>query len=243
MLQPRFAPAGPGRAGRERRGWGRAGAEPTVAPPNTQPQAEGRLATRRGATHHDGEDEGDNVDGIGGTEAGEDAEEQVVLGPRLRRLVGQLILDVGLGAVLQSPLDVGTGGERRHGAAVRRAGGSESPAPRTGQAGPRRGAEPREPPGAAPPWDRHRQRGGGGCPPTVPLARNLLTREKIHAREREKGKVNQRRRGFPTTVSRLPVAGDERGFPGLALPGPSPGAGTAGPEPHGPRLFRSLAKL
>lgn len=92
------------------------------------------MGTRWGATHHDCKDEGDNVDGIGGTEAGEDAEEQVVLGPRLRRPVGQLILDVGLGAVLQSPLDVGTGGERGHGAAARRAGGSESPAPRTGQA-------------------------------------------------------------------------------------------------------------
>lgn len=135
LLRPRFPPAGPRRdrpgAGRLRTGRRR---EPEVAPLNPRAQAEGRLGTRRGATHHDGEDEGDNVDGIGGTEAGEDAEEQVVLGPRLRRPVGQLILDVGLGAVLQSPLDVGTGGERGHGAAVRRAGGSKSPAPRTGQA-------------------------------------------------------------------------------------------------------------
>lgn len=89
---------------------------------------------RRGATHHDGEDEGYDVDGIRGAETGEDAEEQVVLGPRLRRTVGELILDVGLGAVVQSPLDVGAGGERGHEAAARRAGGSESPAPRTGQA-------------------------------------------------------------------------------------------------------------
>lgn len=108
-----------------------------------------------GATHHDGEHEGDDVDGIGGTEAGEDAEEQVTLGLPLRRLVGQLILDVGLGAVLQSPLDVGAGGERGHGAAVRRAGGAESPALRAG------GTERRRAKGAAPGRGRA---GRGGCP-------------------------------------------------------------------------------
>lgn len=115
-------------------------------------------------THHDGEHEGDDVDGIGGTEAGEDAEEQVVLGPRLRRLVGQLILDVGLGAVLQSPLDVGAGGERGHGAAsAGRA--AESAALR---AGPRGRARSREGKGGGVSVLQGQRWGGRAASPQLP---------------------------------------------------------------------------
>lgn len=159
-----------------------------------------------GATHHDGEHEGDDVDGIGGTEAGEDAEDQVVLGPRRRRLVGQFILDVGLGAVLQSPLDVGAGGERGHGAAVRRAGGAESPALRAG------GTERRRAKGAAPGRGRA---GRGGLPRG--LSAGLDSGAALG------------RAASPTPPAEVPS--QRRGVPALLLPGPGSAPGAAAARP------------
>lgn len=143
---------------------------------NPKPGA-GIAFSGRSTTYHDGENEGYDVDGIGGAETSEDAEEQVVLGPRLRRSVGELILDVGLGAVLQSPLDVGACGESGHEAAARRAGGSESPAPRTGQAAPT--AAPSQ---GSRPVRCDACRGGvcvygGGSPQTPPLLPYVLTQQ------------------------------------------------------------------
>lgn len=209
---------------------------PEVAPANTQPRAEARLDTQRGntTTHHDSEDEGDDVDGIGGTEAGEDAEEQVVLRPRLRRPVGQLILDVGLGAVVQSPLDVGTGGERGHGAAVRRAGGWQSQRRAPGRRDPGRrrakGAARRRTGSAA---------GRGGEPPAAPLLPSLSSRE-------ESGRKKSEQKCFERRVPA--AAGRRRAEVPRAAPVPPPRSlprplAPRGPQPLGRRLFPSAPKL
>lgn len=207
-----------------------------VAPANTQPRAEARLDTQWGdtTTYHDSEDEGDDVDGIGGTEARKDAEEQVVLRPWRRRPVGQLILDVGLGAVVQSPLDVGTGRERGHGAAVRQAGGWQSQRRAPGRRDPARrranGAARRGTGSAA---------GRGGEPPAAPLLPNLSSRE-------ESGRKKSEQKCFELRVPA--AAGRRQAQLPRAAPVPPPRSlllplTPRGAEPLGRRLFRSAPKL
>lgn len=65
-------------------------------------------------THHDGEDKSHDVDGVRGAKTGDDGEPQVVLGHG-HVLLGLVILSVGLGTAVQSPLEVRAGAVLRHG--------------------------------------------------------------------------------------------------------------------------------
>lgn len=63
---------------------------------------------------HDGEDKSHDVDGVRGAKTGDDGEPQVVLGHG-HVLLGLVILSVGLGTAVQSPLEVRAGAVLRHG--------------------------------------------------------------------------------------------------------------------------------
>ena len=69
-------------------------------------------------THHDGEDQSHDVDGVRGAKTRDDGEPQVVLGHG-HVLLGLVILSVGLGTAVQSPLEVRAGSVLRHGRGAR----------------------------------------------------------------------------------------------------------------------------